>query len=145
RVQVIRNPVITPELLEQAQAPVTHPWLNPKTVPVIMGAGRLSHQKDFRTLLEAFAQVRQVRDCRLIIAGEGGLRTALEQRVAALGLEAVVSLPGFQANLPAWLQKADLFVLSSRWEGSPNVLTEALALGVPVVSTRCPSGPDEVL
>nr|HPQ94860.1 glycosyltransferase [Thiolinea sp.] len=67
RVTVIRNPVITPGLLAQAQAPVAHPWLNLKTVPVIMGAGRLSDQKDFLTLLEAFAQVRRQRDCRLMI------------------------------------------------------------------------------
>lgn len=149
KVLVIRNPVITDSMQQQAQqiqpATVQHDWLTDKSLPVVMGAGRLSQQKDFATLLAAFAQVVEVLPCRLIILGDGGLREALEAQVKALQLDDVVSLPGFQDNIYAWLQQADLFVLSSRWEGSPNVLTEALALGIPSVSTRCPSGPNEVL
>jgi glycosyltransferase involved in cell wall biosynthesis len=145
RIQVIRNPVITPSLYEAAAGPCPHPWLAPGQPPVIMGAGRFQRQKDFPTLLRAFARVRAERDCRLMILGEGSGRARLEALIAELGLGADVALPGFQPQLPAYLARAALFVLSSAWEGSPNVLTEALALGVPVVATDCPSGPSEIL
>ncbi|QIK38595.1 glycosyltransferase [Caldichromatium japonicum] len=145
RIQVIRNPVITPALHALAAGPCPHPWLEPGQPPVILGAGRLQAQKDFPTLIRAFAQVRRARDCRLMILGEGGGRKALESLIAKLGLGDVVTLVGFRPDLPAYLVRAALFVLSSRWEGSPNVLTEALALGVPAVSTDCPSGPAEIL
>jgi glycosyltransferase involved in cell wall biosynthesis len=145
KVTVIRNPVVTPAMREAAQQPVEHPWLIEKDLPVIMGAGRLSKQKDFATLIRAFALLREQRECRLLILGEGGLRSELEALAVSLGVADSVELPGFQKNIHAWLRRADLFVLSSLWEGSPNVLTEALALGVPCVATRCPSGPDEVL
>ncbi|TCT21910.1 glycosyltransferase involved in cell wall biosynthesis [Thiobaca trueperi] len=145
RIQVIRNPVITPDLTIQAAAPCPHPWLMPDQPPVIMGVGRLQRQKDFPTLIRAFAQVRATRDCRLLILGEGGARAGLESLIAELGLTDSVELPGFQDNPYAWLARARLFVLSSAWEGSPNVLTEAMALGVPVVATDCPSGPAEIL
>lgn len=145
RIRVIRNPVITPELQRQAREPCPHPWLAAGQPPVIMGAGRLQHQKDFPTLIRAFARVRAVRDCRLLIIGEGAARPALASLAAELGVAGDLALPGFQTNPYAYLARAALFVLSSRWEGSPNVLTEALALGVPVVSTDCPSGPVEIL
>jgi glycosyltransferase involved in cell wall biosynthesis len=82
---------------------------------------------------------------RLIILGEGRDRVALEQLAAREGVGTDVALPGFQSNPYAWLSRARLFVLSSAWEGSPNALTEAMALGVPVVSTDCRSGPRELL
>lgn len=145
RVTVIRNPVITPTLYQQAEAPAPHAWLEDKSVPVIMGMGRLTKQKDFPALIEAFAKLRQHRRARLIILGEGKQRELLERMAKQGGFEQDLLLPGFQSNPYAWLSKADLFVLSSRWEGSPNVLTEALALGIPSVATNCPSGPVETL
>ncbi len=145
RIRVIRNPVITPELAMLAAAPCPHPWLEPGQPPVILGMGRLQRQKDFPTLIRAFAQVRQERPCRLIILGEGGGRGGLEGLITGLGIGGDVDLPGFQANPYAYLARAALFVLSSAWEGSPNALAEALALGTPVVSTDCPSGPRELL
>ncbi|MFL0810117.1 MAG: glycosyltransferase [Agarilytica sp.] len=145
RVMVIRNPVITEQISKRQDDEALHPWLTDKTTTVIMGVGRLSIQKDFTCLLEAFAKVRAQRECKLIILGEGKLRESLESNIETLGIQADVALPGFQKNVHAWLQAADLFVLSSRWEGSPNALTEALAMGTPSVSTRCPSGPNEVL
>lgn len=144
-IHVIRNPVITPELAELSRAACPHPWLRPGEWPVIMGAGRLQRQKDFPTLLRAFARLRAERPCRLLILGDGGGREALERLIGALGIGADVDLPGFQANPYAYLARARLFVLSSAWEGSPNALTEAMALGTPVVSTDCPSGPREIL
>ena len=111
----------------------------------VLGIGRLTRQKDFPTLIRAFAVVRRQRPLRLIILGEGRDRAALEQLAAREGVGADVALPGFQANPYAWLARARLFVLSSAWEGSPNALTEAMALGVQVVATDCRSGPRELL
>ncbi|CAL1239174.1 glycosyltransferase [Candidatus Methylocalor cossyra] len=145
RVEVVRNPVITPELYRKSQAPVDHPWFLRADRPIILGAGRLTQQKDFTTLIRAFAQVRARRDCRLMILGEGQLRGRLERLVAELNLREAVALPGHVANPFAYLAKATQFVLSSRWEGSCNVLTEAMALGIPVVATDCPSGSAELL
>ena len=145
RVSVIRNPVITSSLLEKSRDPVDHPWFEDGGGPVILGAGRLTRQKDFPTLMRAFALVRAQREARLVILGEGRLRADLEKFAAELGLSDSVSLPGYAENPYAYMAKASLFVLSSAWEGSPNVLTEALALGIPVVSTDCPSGPREIL
>jgi glycosyltransferase involved in cell wall biosynthesis len=145
RVHVIRNPVITPELAGLAAAPVDHPWLGVQETPVVMGIGRLTRQKDFPTLIRAFARLRRARPARLVILGEGRDRGDLLALAAAEGVSGDVALPGFQANPYAWLSRARLFVLSSAWEGSPNSLTEAMALGVPVVSTDCRSGPRELL
>jgi glycosyltransferase involved in cell wall biosynthesis len=145
---VIRNPVITPDLARAAAEPCPHPWVaepSPARGPVIVGAGRFQRQKDFPTLIRAFARLRLERPCRLLLLGEGGWRDRLVALIQDLGLGAEVDLPGFQPNLYPFLARADLFVLSSAWEGSPNVLTEAMALGTPVVSTDCPSGPREIL
>lgn len=145
RVHVIRNPVITARLDEQATEPIPHPWLADKALPVVVGMGRLTRQKDFPTLLNAFAALQATSASRLILLGEGKDREALSAQIATLGIADRVHLAGFQKNPYAWLSRADLFVLSSAWEGSPNALTEALALGVPSVSTDCPSGPNELL
>lgn len=145
RVQVIYNPVVTPRLRVKAQAALEHPWFGPDQPPVVLGAGRLTAQKDFSTLIRAFAQARQARPARLLILGEGEERAALEALVRQLGLEQDVSLPGFVANPYPYMVRASLFVLSSRWEGLPGVLVEALYCGTPLVSTDCPSGPREIL
>ncbi|AGA90741.1 glycosyltransferase [Thioflavicoccus mobilis 8321] len=145
RITVIRNPVITPELAAQGAALCAHPWLQPGGPPVIVGAGRLDRQKDFPTLLRAFARLRATRPCRLVILGNGRDRAALEELARELAITADLDLPGFQTNPYPFMARARLFVLSSAWEGSPNVLTEAMALGTPVVSTDCPSGPAELL
>jgi len=145
RIHVVRNPVITPALARHAAAPCEHPWLRDRDCPVILGAGRLTPQKDFATLIRAFALVRAQRPCRLVILGEGRLRCSLQGLVQDLDLGEAVDLPGFEPNPYPLMAAADLFVLSSAWEGSPNVLTEALALGTPVVATDCPSGPREIL
>jgi glycosyltransferase involved in cell wall biosynthesis len=145
RIAVVRNPVVTPRLAAMAKETVDHPWLRAGEVPVILGAGRLTRQKDFPTLLRAFARARREQPCRLIVLGEGPDRAEIERLVRELGLDDDVSLPGYTGNPYAYMARAGLFVLSSRWEGSPNVLTEALAVGTPVVSTDCPSGPREIL
>ncbi|MDD3517443.1 MAG: glycosyltransferase [Chromatiales bacterium] len=145
RVSVIPNPVITPQLAERAQETVDHPWFADRSLPLVLGMGRLGRQKNFALLIEAFARLRAERPARLVILGEGRYRARLEAQAAALGVADDVALPGFTANPYPWLARANLFVLSSDWEGSPNALTEALALGVPSVATDCRSGPREIL
>lgn len=145
RITVVYNPVVTPGLLEQASAPFEHPWFGASSSPVVLAVGRLTEQKDFATLIHAFAKVRARRPCRLVILGEGELRAELETLVAKLGLSADVALPGFSGNPFTWMGSATLFVLSSAWEGLPTVLIEAMACTTPVVSTDCPSGPAEIL
>jgi glycosyltransferase involved in cell wall biosynthesis len=145
RIRVIYNPVITDDLLSARTRTPPHPWLTDGGPPVVLGAGRLTRQKDFESLIRAFAQVRQHRPARLLILGEGPERPALEALVQQLGLAAEVSLPGFVRGAHECMAKAAVFVLSSIWEGLPTVLIEALAVGTQVVSTDCPSGPREIL
>jgi len=146
RITVIYNPsVVRAEVREKAQAPLDHPWFTPDQPPVLIAVGRLQMQKDFPTLINAFAKVRQNRPVRLLILGEGRERSVLEEHIMRLGLEDDISLPGFVKNPYAYMARASLFVLSSRWEGLPTVLIEALCCGTPVVSMDCPSGPREIL
>jgi glycosyltransferase involved in cell wall biosynthesis len=145
RVEVVYNPVITPELMARARQAPDHPWFAPGEPAVVVAVGRLTPQKDFPTLLRAFAQVRRRRRARLIILGEGADRPALEALAAALGVSDDVAFPGFRENAIAYVAGSALFVLSSAWEGLPTVLIEALAAGTQVVSTDCPSGPREIL
>ena len=142
---VIYNPVVAPELFSLAGAGTTHPWFEKTEPPPIVAAGRLDPQKDFPTLLRAFARLRRQQETRLVILGEGPERPHLEAMVRELGLEDVVALPGFLMNPYAHFARSALFVLSSRWEGLPTVLIEALACGAPAVATDCPSGPAEIL
>ena len=147
RVSVIHNPVVTPALHDKALAAVTHPWFapGPGQPPVILGAGRLTAQKDFANLLHAFAIVKQNRPARLIILGEGPDRAALRQLIDRLDLARDADMPGFDANPYAYMSRAAVFVLSSAWEGLPTVLIEAMACGTPVVATDCRSGPADIL
>lgn len=145
KIHVIRNPVITEKLLTLSLIPPTHHWLVEKKYPVILGIGRLTRQKGFDTLIRAFALINQTIPSRLIILGEGNLRQQLLDLAQQLGVGDRVDFPGFSDNPYSYLRAADLFILSSRWEGSPNALTEAMALGTQVVSTNCPSGPSELL
>jgi glycosyltransferase involved in cell wall biosynthesis len=146
RIRVVYNPVITPDLLSQAEEDThTHPWLESGQPPVIIGMGRLTEQKNFPLLINAFLKLLSKIEARLIILGEGEERDALEYLVRELNLEDKVALPGFVSNPFRYLKQASVFVLSSNWEGLPTVLIEALACGVQVVSTNCPSGPNEIL
>lgn len=145
-VHVIYNPVVSHEMLVKAQEPVQFKWYEGiDDVPVIIGVGRLTAEKDFETLIRAFSLVRKNRTVRLLIIGEGEERQRLETLVQELGLRDEVALPGFVENPYSYISRSRLFVLSSRSEGLPTALVEAAALGVPVISTDCPSGPAEVL
>ncbi len=145
RIQVIYNPVVTPQLLEMARVKPPHTWFAVNQPPVVLAVGRLTPQKDFATLIRAFDRVRRDKHVRLMILGEGGDRHELERLVRQLRLEPHVSLPGFVENPYSYMAHAAVFVLSSRWEGLPTVLIEALSCGMRVIATDCPSGPREIL
>lgn len=145
RIEVVHNPIVTPELAELAAAPLEHPWFDAGAPPVVLSVGRLTAQKDFETLVRAFAEVQRRRPARLVILGEGPERGRLESLISELGLDEVALLPGWVANPYPWMARAGVYVLSSRWEGLPSVLIEALYCGVPIVATDCLSGPREIL
>ena len=145
RIDVIHNPVVTPDLMARAAEPIEDEWFTPGSDPVILAVGRLSPQKDYPTLLEAFAELRGKRPARLLILGDGPLRPEIESQESGLGIEADVRLPGFVANPFAYMRRCAVYAMSSRWEGLPTVLIEALASGARIVSTDCPSGPLEIL
>ena len=145
RISAIPNPVDIDAIRAQARSVPDHPWLKSDQPPVILAVGRLEPQKDYPTLLEAFARVRKNNDARLVILGEGSLRAELEERIRHLGLQDVVDMPGFQSNPFGWMAACSVYVLSSRYEGFPNSLVQAMACGAKVVSTDCPTGPVEIL
>lgn len=140
----IYNPVVG-----DAKPPAPEPlspsgwWMGPHRK--LLAVGTLKEIKDYATLLNAFALLLQRVDTRLLILGEGEYRPALEAQVRQLDLEASVFMPGFVKDISPYYQQADLHVLSSTGEGFGNVIVEALAVGTPVVSTDCPSGPREIL
>ena len=148
RISTIHNPVDVARcrsLSEEEMDQADKSWLLETGLPLLVNIGRLQEQKDQATLIKAFAKVRASLPCRLLILGEGPLRAELEALAKTLGLGQEIRLPGMRPNPYPYLAKADVFVLSSAWEGFPNVLLEALACGCPVVSTDCPSGPVELL
>lgn len=145
RVRVIYNPVVAEDIDERASRPSGHLWLDAKDRPVFLGVGNLIEHKDFATLVRAFARARRRLPARLVILGEGQERGRLEQLARELGVAEDIDLPGFLPNPVSFMARADAFVLSSRVEGLPTVIVEALACGTPVVSTDCPYGPAELL
>ena len=147
KVRVVYNPVVTESLARQAEAPLDHPWFHAeRSVPVVLAAGRFVPQKGFDVLLRSFATVlRSGREARLVVLGEGPLRSELETLVSELGLSDAVSMPGFDKNPFRYMARADVFALSSRFEGLPGVLIQAMACGAPPVATACPSGPEEII
>jgi len=111
----------------------------------ILSVGRLAVEKDHATLIRSFAILSKKINATLIILGEGNLRQELEKLIVELNLEDRVFLPGFVIDPYPWYRSADLFVLSSLFEGFGNTLVEALECGVPIVCTNCPGGPTEIL
>jgi glycosyltransferase involved in cell wall biosynthesis len=144
RMVTIYNPIVDPLLDARAKESIEHPWFA-ENVPIVLGVGRLVAQKDFETLLRAFHRVREGRDARLVILGDGELRGPLMELAAELGISGAVSFPGFVSNPAPYMHGCSVFVLSSKYEGLPGVLIQAMACGAPVISTDCPSGPAEIL
>lgn len=145
KITLIRNPQDIGELRLRAAQPSEHPWLTHRTTPVLLAAGRLTPQKGFDRLLRACAKLIQARPCRLIILGRGELESELKALAESLNIAELVDFPGFQTNHLKFIANADLFVLSSVWEAMPMVVAETMAVGTPIVSFDCPSGPREML
>ncbi|MDB5819551.1 MAG: hypothetical protein JWQ11_3191 [Rhizobacter sp.] len=143
---VIHNPVLPADWAARAAMTPEHAWLQDESLDVVLSVSRLSDEKDVPTLVRAFAVACRTRpSARLVIAGEGAARTAIQDCIEMLGLSHKAVLVGAIANPFAWMRRARVFVLASRFEGFGNVLVEALAAGTRVVSTDCPVGPREVL
>ncbi len=117
----------------------------PAGARLLVSCGRLTAQKNQALLLRALAVARKKTDARLWLLGQGELRPQLERLARELGLAEAVRFLGFQSNPFKYMARADAFVLSSDWEGFGNVIVEAMALGVPVISTACPFGPPEII
>jgi glycosyltransferase involved in cell wall biosynthesis len=145
QIKVVYNPCDVAAIAARASEPVEHAWFYAGEAPVFLAVGRLEKPKDYPTLLHAFAMLRAKMKARLVILGEGSLRPGLARLAHELGITSDVSLPGYSANPYAYMARAAVYVLSSAWEGFPNVLVEALACQAQVVATDCPGGPFEIL
>lgn len=142
KIEIVHNPLLLDKICLLAQEPPDADLFG----PIVLAAGRLTYQKGFDVLIRAHVKLlERGGKQRLVILGEGPARKELESLIHELGAQNSVSLPGFKTNPYAWMKRANIFVLSSRFEGFGLVIAEALALGTPVVSTDCPSGPAEIL
>lgn len=143
KMQMIYNPIDFDDLLSESVKPV--PDFDFAGTNII-AVGRLEPQKGFEMLIQAHRRLLELgQEHRLIILGEGSQYSALRRLAADLGVADSVFLPGFVRNPYGWMARADVFALSSRYEGLCNVIIEALSLGTPVVSFDCPGGPSEIL
>lgn len=145
-ISVLHNPIEVDAVRERARDPVDHRWVEEDETDVILFVGRLAEQKDLETWLRTFERVHEQHPAtRGILVGKGSERERLSALADELGLSDVVSIPGYVENPYRFMKQADVFLLSSQYEGLPTVLIEALACGCPIVSTDCPSGPREIL
>ncbi len=146
KVVTIYNPVVTEEQIGATYELPSHPWFQDDDIEVVLSVGRHVEEKDYPTLIRAFALLLEEREnARLMLLGGGELTSAYESLIAELGIEPEVEMPGFVMEPHPYMAHADVFALSSRVEGLSLVLIEAMACGTPVVSTDCPNGPAEVL
>ena len=147
RVRTIYNPIPVDSIRRLAQEEVTHPWFADGEPPVVLSVGREASQKDHPTLVEAFGLARREVDARLVMLGRlsAPYRTRLRSLARGLGVEGDLGFVDFDENPYRYMRRAGLLALSSRWEGLPTVILEALACGTPVVSTDAPYGPREIL
>lgn len=144
KISVVYNPIVD-DKLKNISNEIYKGKIEVNTIPVILGVGRLAHVKNFSLLIEAFSNVVEQTEAKLIIVGEGPERGKLEKKVFDLGLNNRVELVGYKPNPYLLMESSDVFVLSSLWEGFGNVLVEAMACGMKVVSTNCNGGPTEIL
>jgi len=145
KTKILPNPYDIARFRLLAEEAVEHPWVLDSTLPLVISTGRLWEQKGFDVLLKAFAEVKREIPCRLIILGEGPERPELEALVKELELTHAVDLPGWVPNPWKYLSRSSVFVLSSRWEGWPSALVEAIACGLPAITTNCPGAGKEII
>lgn len=142
----VYNPIVDDAMIEKAKQRPDHPWLAAdRPFYTLLLAGRLSYPKNHPLILRTLKRLRESGDYRLILLGEGELREELVNLTRELGLEEWVDFHGYVKNPYGYMAFSDCVVLSSRYEGLPTVLVEALASGSRIVSTDCPSGPREIL
>lgn len=145
RITTIYNPVLTDEISQKMEEKPNHPWLLQKDIPVLVAIGRLTNVKNFTWLIETFHALLKYVEARLLIFGQGEDQEKLERLIRKYRLIDKVQMPGFVQNPYAVLKNASIFVLTSKHEGLPTVMIEALACNCPVVSIDCQSGPAEIL
>lgn len=143
KIQTIYNPSADEKILSLAKEDIDRDLISNR--PLIVSIGRLTKQKDHITLLKAFNKIHSNIDCNLYIIGEGSERRNLEKFIKNNNIDNKVKLLGYQNNPWKFLSKSNLFVLSSIWEGFGNVIVESMLIGIPVISSDCPSGPREIL
>ena len=142
---VIPNTVDVERVQRLAQEPISHPWFDNHDIPVILTTARLAKQKRLDVLIQAFAQIVKTTPSRLLILGQGPLRSELESLCKKLNIDDCVSMPGYVSNPYGFMANCDVFVLASAWEGSPVALGEALACGAAVVVNDAPGGSKDMI
>ena len=145
KIRVIYNPQDIEDLRRRSVEPLDDPWFNSANGPILIAAGRLTKQKGFDSLIRAFAILNQRTPCKLAILGRGELEQSLKDLASALGVYEHIRFLGFQNNPLKYIKNSTIFVLSSIWEAMPMIVAEAMAIGTPIVSFDCPSGPFEML
>jgi glycosyltransferase involved in cell wall biosynthesis len=145
KVLLIKNPVLGSDIVAKSKEPLSEDIESKLAHPIILGVGRLAYQKGFDLLIKAFADFFAIHSGTLLILGEGSERVSLSKLAAQLGIAEAVIMPGTDLNPYKYMRHSDMFVLSSRYEGLPNVLIQALAMGAKCIATDCLSGPREVL
>ena len=144
KIHVVYNPSADPNIIKFSKEIVPQEFLK-SDIPTLISIGRLVPQKDYMTLLKAFNISSKKLKSRLVIIGEGQERSSIEKYVKDKNMDNEIILLGYQSNPWKYLTNSDLFILSSKWEGFGNVIVEAMLLGIPVISSDCPSGPSEIL
>lgn len=142
---VVYNPIPVGQIQQRSKQPVDHPWFTQRDKPILLAVNRMEPQKDYPTLIRAFATLREDVDCRLCVVGDGSQWVRVEALVDELGIREHVLFTGMDTNPFKYMARADVFLLSSVHEGFGNVMVEALACGCNVVATDCPHGPAEIL
>lgn len=145
RITTIYNPVYDRNMKVLVDQPIDHPWFKPNEPPVILSVGRLERAKNLFMLFKSFEKVRTRINCRLVLIGDGSLRSELETSAANSRYRGDIAFLGYQINPYPYMNHASILALSSSWEGFGIVIVEALATGTPVVATDCPGGPAEIL
>lgn len=142
---VIKNPILDEDIFLMSDEPIDDKWFLEDGFKKVVAIGRLTYQKDFYTFVKAIGKASKYVKIKAYIFGEGEDRKILEELIVNENLQDTVKLYGFTKNPYKYLKKSDLFVLSSRWEDPGHVILEAAYLKIPIVSTKCPTGPEKIL